>query len=76
VSSPLGRVIERFLANLESPKLFKLAAVLFLLNLVVPDPIPLLDEILMGIAALMLARRKKSSATPPDLDYPLERPGA
>ncbi len=70
--SPIGRVISRFLDQLESPKLFKLAAALFLLNLVVPDPIPLLDELLMGIATLMLARRKKDSA-PPDLDYPLQR---
>jgi len=74
VALPLGRLVSRFLGRLESPALFKLAAALFLLNLVVPDPIPLLDEILMGIVTLMLAKRKKDPARPPDLDYPLERP--
>jgi hypothetical protein len=74
VPSPLGRAINRFLAGLETPKLFKLAVVLFLMNVVIPDPIPLLDEILMGIAVVMLARRKKGPAPPPDLDYPLQRP--
>jgi hypothetical protein len=73
VPTPLGNVIVRFIDQLESPKLFKLAVVLFLLNVVVPDPIPLLDEILMGIAVLMLARRKKTEPPPPDLDYSIER---
>jgi hypothetical protein len=72
VASPLGSVIARFIDKLESPRLFKLAAALFLVNLVIPDPIPLLDEILMGIATLMLARRKRGPG-PPDLDYPIQR---
>jgi hypothetical protein len=73
VPTPLGNVIVRFIGQLESPKLFKLALALFLLNLVIPDPVPLLDEILMGIAVLMLARRRKTAEAPPELDYTIER---
>ncbi|MFP5378683.1 MAG: DUF6116 family protein [Vicinamibacteria bacterium] len=72
MASPLGNVVTRFIDRLESPTLFKLAAALFLLNLVVPDPIPLLDELLMAIAAMMLARRKKPG-TPGDIDVAVSR---
>lgn len=60
-------LIERFLARLERPLLFKIAAGLFLVSLFVPDPIPFLDELLFGIATLLLTRQKAIDAptTPP-----------
>jgi hypothetical protein len=33
--------------------------VLFLLNVLVPDPIPFVDEVLLGLVTLLLARRKE-----------------
>jgi hypothetical protein len=41
------------------PILFAIAALLFLVDLVVPDVIPLVDEILLGLATAILASWKK-----------------
>lgn len=37
------------------PSLFALSALLFLVDLVVPDLVPFLDEILLGLATLLFA---------------------
>lgn len=55
----------RWLGRLSYPKLFLAAGALFLVTLVVPDPLPFVDELLLGIGTLMLARRKRGPA-PPD----------
>jgi hypothetical protein len=44
--------------RLRYPTLFKLTAALFLLTLFIPDPIPMLDEILLGLGTLLLANWK------------------
>lgn len=51
-------VIARFLARLATPRLFLLAAGLLGLDLLIPDFIPFLDEILLAILTLIFARRK------------------
>jgi len=48
-----------FASRLRFPTLFYITLVLFILNLLVPDPIPFIDEILMGLATLLLASWKK-----------------
>lgn len=53
-----------FASRLRFPTLFYITLVLFLVNLVVPDPIPFIDEILMGLATLMLASWKKRRDPP------------
>ena len=63
VPSPAQGLIAGFLARLERPLLFKLAAGLFLLSLLVPDPIPFLDELLFGIITLLLTRQKAIDTT-------------
>lgn len=40
------------------PTLLAITAGLFVIDLVVPDPIPLLDEVLLGMVTLVLARWK------------------
>lgn len=45
--------------KLRYPTLFKLTAVLFLLSLLLPDPLPLVDEILLGLGTLLLANWKR-----------------
>lgn len=50
--------IARFLARLATPRLFLLAAALLGLDLVIPDFVPFLDEILLAILTLIFARRK------------------
>ncbi|MGE0813563.1 MAG: DUF6116 family protein [Vicinamibacterales bacterium] len=51
-------VLARFLSRLATPRLFLLAAALLGLDLVIPDVVPFLDEILLAILTLVFARRK------------------
>lgn len=62
VQRSLVAVLLRFLGRLRSPVLFVLIASLFLLDLVIPDVLPFADEILLGLATLMLARWRKPEA--------------
>lgn len=59
--NPLVAPAMRFLGRLSYPRLFVLAAALFAIDLVVLDVIPLADELLLGLATLLLAnwRRRK-----------------
>ncbi|WP_115049158.1 DUF6116 family protein [Xanthomonas arboricola] len=55
----------RWASTLRYPTLFKLAAALFLVDLVLPDPIPFLDELLFGLTTLLLANWKTRKAPLP-----------
>ena len=46
------------LSALPSWQLVVLAGVVFVIDLLVPDPLPLVDETLLGLLTLWLARRK------------------
>ncbi|MDA1184671.1 MAG: hypothetical protein O2930_08510 [Acidobacteria bacterium] len=48
------------LSRLRSRQLAAIAAVLFLGDLFIPDPLPLLDEGVLGLLALWLSRREGS----------------
>lgn len=52
----------RFLGGLRSWQLFVVAAVLLLLDLAVPDPIPLLDEMVLVVLTYSLSRWKKQAS--------------
>ena len=49
----------RWASSLRFPYLLLLTSALFLLNLFVPDVIPLVDEIIMGLIAVVLASLRK-----------------
>lgn len=51
-----------FLDQLRSWQLFVLTLGLFLADLVVPDPVPWLDELVLGALALALSRWRKTRA--------------
>lgn len=57
----IPKFVRRFLERRRFPTLMLLGAVLFLGNLLMPDPIPFVDEILMLIATVAVGsvRRKK-----------------
>ena len=57
-------LLSRFFSRLKFPQLFGIAAALFLIDLVWFDPIPLVDEIMLGLLTLMLARLKKPASQP------------
>ena len=57
--SPDGRGLFAWLSRLRSWQLFLLAGGLFVADLLVPDPIPLIDEMMLGLATLLLGRWKR-----------------
>ena len=57
-----------FLARLRFPVLFGVTAVLFVLNVLLPDVLPFVDEILLGLAAALLGSWKKRRN--PDHQHP------
>lgn len=57
--SPDGRGVVAWLSRLRSWQLFLLAGGLFVADLVFPDPIPFLDEAMLGLATLLLGRWKR-----------------
>ena len=59
MANPLLAPVLRWLSRLSFPRLFLLSAALFLVDLVVPDMIPLADEILLGLGTLLLANWKQ-----------------
>ncbi|RBL04654.1 hypothetical protein BRN40_05400, partial [Xanthomonas oryzae pv. oryzae] len=60
--NPLAARALDWAGTLRYPTLFKLAAALFLVDLVIPDPIPFLDELLFGLTTLLLANWKTRKA--------------
>lgn len=65
-------VFLRWATRLRFPYLFLLTAVLFVLNVFIPDVIPLADEIIMGLVAVLLGSlRKKPDA---DTQQPVNDP--
>lgn len=59
MASPFLLPFLSWAGKLRYPTLFKLTALLFLLTLFIPDPIPLVDEVLLGLGTLLLANWKQ-----------------
>ncbi len=57
-------------SRLRFPVLFGLTALLFAVDLVTPDPIPFVDETLLGLVAVMLGnwRKHRKGEGPPPTD--------
>ena len=51
----LAKLLIRFFSRLKFPWLFAITAMLFGFDLIVPDFVPFADELLLGLAALVLA---------------------
>ncbi|MEO6103241.1 MAG: DUF6116 family protein [Pseudoxanthomonas sp.] len=73
MATPLLLPLLNWARKLRYPTLFKITAALFMITLVIPDPIPFVDEILLGLGTLLLANWKNrkgptvidSSSPPP-----------
>lgn len=70
MATPLLLPFMEWARRLRFPALFKLTAALFAITLVLPDPIPWLDEIVLALGTLMLAnwKRRKDPPALPDPD--------
>jgi hypothetical protein len=65
MASPLLAPVLGFLGRLSYPRLFMITATLFVIDLIIPDFIPLADEILLGLGSLLLANFKNRKSPPP-----------
>jgi hypothetical protein len=74
MAGPVGGLARRLGSRLRYPRLLALTATLFLADLVIPDLIPFVDEILLGLATAVLAARRRT--TPPADPTPGPRPPA
>lgn len=71
MANPLVAPLLGFLGRLSFPRLFMLAAALFLVDMLIPDFIPFIDEILLGMGTLLLASfRKRKEPQAPDAPKP------
>ena len=50
----IRQLVTRFATGLRYPTLFKLVGALFLVDFFVPDLVPFIDEILLGLGTLLL----------------------
>ena len=67
MSNPLLGPLLAFAAKLRFRNLFLFTAGLFVLDLVVPDFVPFVDEILLGLGTLLLSALRKPTPEPPKL---------
>lgn len=57
--NPIKHALLAYAGRLRFPTLFLIALTLFAVDLVVPDPIPFLDEIMLGLGTLLFASWRK-----------------
>jgi len=59
--NPITRALLAYAGRLRFPTLFLITLALFVIDLLVPDPIPFVDEILLGLGTLLFAswRRRR-----------------
>ena len=56
-----------YLESLRFPVLLLVTAVLFLVNVVVPDVVPFIDEVLLALIVALLSRlKRRKKDSPPD----------
>jgi len=55
----IAGIVVRWASRLRFPYLLLLTAVLFVLNLFIPDVLPLADELIMGLVTVLLASLRK-----------------
>jgi len=70
MSSPMLLPVLEWARKLRYPTLFKITAALFVLDTLFLDPLPFVDEILLGLGTLLLANwksRKEKTVEPPAL---------
>ena len=71
MANPLLGPVLGFFSKLSFPRLFALTAALFAIDLVVPDLVPFVDELLLGLGTLLLANFRKRK-DPGAIEPPVE----
>ena len=74
--SPLAALVQRFLPRLRYPYLFLILGGLFVVDLVIPDPIPLVDELMLAMLTFLAATLTiREDEAPPPRDITPPDPG-
>jgi hypothetical protein len=68
----IRQLVTRFATGLRYPTLFKLVGVLFLVDFFVPDLVPFIDEILLGLGTLLLGSLRSRGRVVGAVKSPLE----
>ncbi len=70
MANPMLLPVLQWARRLRYPTLFKLTAGLFVLTLFIPDPIPFVDELVLGFGTLLLAnwKSRNTATAPPPLE--------
>ena len=66
MANPLLLPLLAWARRLRYPTLFKLTAALFAISVLLPDPLPFVEEIMLGLGTLLLAnwKRRKDPEVP------------
>jgi len=64
----IGPMVTRFASGLRYPTLFKLVGLLFVVDFFVPDLVPFVDEILLGLGTLLLGSLRTRKRGSPVID--------
>ena len=59
----VGALVAKYAARLRFPQLFAFTGTLFLLDMLIPDLIPFMDEMMLGLLTLLLGMWRRE--TPP-----------
>jgi len=62
--SPVQDVVERYAGRLKAPWLFAAVVVLFVADLVFPDPIPFVDEVMLALLTFLLGTWRTRQKVP------------
>jgi Family of unknown function (DUF6116) len=57
--------LQRFAGELKSSTLLLVVTTLFVVDLVIPDPLPFVDEIVLGLLTILIARWRERRRQPP-----------
>lgn len=66
--NPITSPLLRWAGHLRFPRLALLTAALFVADLLVPDVIPFVDEILLGLGTLLLTQLRRGKRSTADRD--------
>jgi hypothetical protein len=64
--TPVQSLINRLAPSLKYPYLFVLLLVLFVADLFLPDPIPFVDEVMLGLLTFLVGSWGARRKVPPD----------
>ncbi len=67
----IGALVTRFASRLRFPVLFALVGSLFVMDLLVPDLVPFVDEVMLALGTLLLGawRKRRPEATPEPVEH-------